>query len=347
VIARILAGLIALAVPVIALPADTLYVGEAVLPEDRQATVNDLADALDEVLARLTGRFDESLIQQLGLGPDKVRSLVLARQRFERERPSPDGELATTVRLRAEFDPAAVREILTQHGLPRWGQERPAILLWVAVEDEAGTRFLSDPYLEYLIAENGRRLGLDIVLPLGDALDLAEVTLADVRGGFLGSAEAGALRYGAGVTAMLDLRSMPSDQDDSRWRGRWFWRIGEQDQSLNRTAADLELLVETGLERVASSLAARYAVHDAEVSAGLQRIRVSGIVDEVHYALVLDYLENLSVVEQVRVLAADQRAIDFQLLTTGGNLAVFLEMGGLLVPETGNGGDWPVYRLRR
>ncbi len=327
--------------------AASLYTGEVAVESETRTSVAEQLDALDRVLARLTGRFDASLVSELGLGASDLDDLVLSRQLVQRNVVDEDGEPAESLRLQVEFDEPSINELLQRNNLPRWGKERPAVLLWAVIEDGSGTRFVDDPRLEYVIRDQSERVGLEVIRPLRDAMDLTEISLQDVRGGFLGSAEASAQRYGASVIAMLDLRLQEADPDAPWWTGRWRWRIDGQDSGLNHSAESSEDLIRSGLERLASALAARYAVVDLAGEASSWRVTVHGIVDEVQYAEVLRYIDNLSVVEDVRVVAAQGRQITFEVFSGRQDIETYLGMGGLLEPERRAGDGQLHFRLAR
>jgi len=307
-----------------------LYSAEVAVDDQSRAGSAQRLEALDRVLSRLTGRYGASLVETLGLGAGDLDGLVLSQQFIRRDVVTETGDLDEELRLLVDFDEPSVNALIRENTLPRWGRERPAILLWAVVEDETGTRFLEAPRLEYVIRDHARRVGLDIVRPIRDAMDLAEISLQDVRGGFIDSAQASAGRYGAEVIAMLDLRQVGPDPDQPRWNGRWRWRIEGTETGLNQSASEPEALIRTGIERLASALAARYAVSDANGDVTNWRVAVDGIVDEVQYAEVLGYLDNLSVVEDVRVVEASGRRIVFEVRSGGEDIASYLALGGLL-----------------
>src|SRR6056297_1148986 len=116
-----------------------LYTGESVIEEAASGSNDSLARALDEVLTRLTGVIEPSLVERLELGPSELQLLVLSQQRVRRERLAPDGvSVEQELRLQVEFDPAGVDALLAEAGLSRLGRARPSILLWVALEDGEG-----------------------------------------------------------------------------------------------------------------------------------------------------------------------------------------------------------------
>ncbi len=310
--------------------AASLYVGETTLEDRSRVSAAEQLQALDEVLARLTGRFDTSLVAETGLGAADLDRLILSQQLINRQVMDEDGQRDQVLRLQVEFDAPAVNALLHARGLPRWGRERPAVLLWMAIEDEEGSRLLDAAQLEFAVIETARTIGLDILRPLGDALDMSEVTLEDVRGGFLGAAEEAAQRYGAGVIAMLDLRAQRPAGSEPGWNARWRWRVEGQDGGRNHSGDHPRELIEAGLKQLASQLAARWAVSAGAGESRQLRIRVDGIVDEVQYAEVLRHLEGLSMIESLQVLGAEGRHVDFELISAGDRIETYLQLGGLL-----------------
>ena len=308
--------------------ASDLYAGETRLGDDEQITPAAMLEALDQVLVRLTGMVDVSPVAVIGVRAADVNALVESQQRLRVERLDKEGERITEVRLRVDFHPPSVDRLLQDNALPRWGRERPAILVWIAEEDEDGARLSADPFLEQQLAEQARRFGLDVIRPLGDALDMAEVDLADIRGGFLDAAENGMRRYQAGIVAMLDLR----DSDDY-WSGRWFWRLEGRDRGLNLSADSRLEIIEAGLAALLSALAGRYGVIADDLDHGTRRVVVDGIVDPIQYAEVLRYLGELSMVEGLQVVRARDRRIEFKLAVSGGRLEDVIALSRLLVVD--------------
>lgn len=329
------------------LAAASLYTAEvAVEPDAPGGTAEQLA-ALDLVLARLTGRFDYSLVAELGLEASDVNDLMLSRQLVRRDIVNEEGAPDESLRLQVEFDEPSINELLQRNELPRWGRERPAVLLWGVIEDQQGARFIEDPRLEWVIRDQARRVGLEVVRPLRDAMDLSEISVQDVRGGFLGSAETSARRYDAGVIAMLDMRLTEPDPEDPWWTARWRWRVERQDSGLNHSGVDPETLIRGGLKRLASALAVRYAAINLTGELKSWQVTVHGLIDEVQYAEVLRYIDNLSVVDDLRVISARDRQVTFEILAGGQDIETYLGLGGLLELQRREGERRLHFRLAR
>jgi len=316
--------LVLLATPLMA--DDSLYAGQGPLDPGTPDTDAALLQALDEVLVRLTGEVDAPLREQLGLDLREARSLVQSQQRVRVPLVDEQGEIDLALRLQVEFNASALDERLADAALPRLGRERPDLLLWIAIEDDQGVRLSDLELLNTVFSEQARRLGLDVLQPLGDAFDLAEVSANDVRGGFLGAGDSALQRYQADIPLMLDLRQI----QPGVWAARWFWRIDGRDRSLNLRADSPAALVSDGMEAVLGSLADRYAVTPDSLGPRRQLVVVAPINDESQYAEVLSHLEELSMVDSVRVLAARERSIDFELILRSGGLDDALSLGGLL-----------------
>jgi hypothetical protein len=308
--------------------ARTLYTGEAVLDAEPAPVLTPVEQALEQVLTRLTGLTDVSVVDRLGVSASDVSLLVLSQQRVRRSRLTEEGDTSPEeVLLRVEFDPRGVDALLAKAGLPRLGSTRPSILLWVALEDLQGVRLAADPVLEEIIARQARRLGLDVLRPLGDLQDLSEVEAVDVRGGFLEAAEPSAARYGAGLTVMLDLRRFGPG-----WNGRWSWRLEGVDAGLRTDAESREGIISRGLESVLGALVDRFGRVAGSGRAGPLQLVVEGIDDEVQYAEVLGYLSALGPVDQVQVIAARDRSIHFELLVSRAGIEDLLTIGDVLEP---------------
>lgn len=301
-----------------------LYVGEAVVADDRSDARAPILDALNQVLVRLTGRVGEDVVANLALDSDQASALALGRQFKRVEAPVAGGGVVQQRRLSVDFDPASVNRLIDEAGMLRWGSERPELLLWIVDEGERGAEYLEqDRMLQHTIDELAFRYGIELTRPILDASDRVEVTPADVRGGFTGVATAAMRRYGADGVIMLDLRP-----NRDFWTGRWAWRIGEQESAFQRSGAGRAEVVEAGLGRIAEALAARFAVRPS--AGGQHRLVVDGIETIAHYNEVQDFLKALTGVESVRVVSASEAAMTFSVLASTDGLRQRIALTGPL-----------------
>ena len=302
---------------------EALYTGEGVLTQQDNAQTKAQLAALENVLFRLTGQWQTR--ERLAIDGDNISGLIQSQQMVEREWLNLQGELETQLRLRVEFDAIALDQRLAQARLRRWGRERVSVLTWAVIEQAFNVRLLDDPTLERALRQWADVYGLDLVRPLGDAMDLAQLDLADIRGGFLDQAEPGLSRYGAGVALMLDLRPRGSG-----WSVRAFWRIdGVDEGQVFDGDTQVEALVDA-LEGLLQALVQRYAVDLNDTTTQTKVLRLEGITDPVQYAEAVRYLNDLSMINDLRLIEAAQDEMVFEVMLRGDNLIDLLAVGQTL-----------------
>jgi hypothetical protein len=301
--APLLAGM-ALVLAAGPLPADRvdgLYEGEGAFADDRAEA---FADALAQVLVRITGRRDIAGRAEARALLDNAASYA---QQFRQPAPGT---------LWVAFDGAALERALADAGLPVWGPDRPATLLWVAVDAGGGRRFVLSSGAESevetrlrdaLLAAAARR-GIPVMFPLMDAEDRARASFAEVWGGFEDAIMAASARYGA--DAVLVGRVNASDAGFARWTlldesGSQRWSSG----------------LEESLDRVADLFAARFAVVSSGESATV-RLAVDGVESTADYARVLRFLERLTAVESCSVERVEGQEVLFRLGLRGDSAAL-------------------------
>ncbi|MEM1081357.1 MAG: DUF2066 domain-containing protein [Pseudomonadota bacterium] len=301
----------------------SLYAGE--LPvQTEQGQAVPLAAVLNQVLVRLTGRVGQNLVSSLGLNEAEIRSMILTQEYRQLEVPNEQGG-ATSMRLqRIEFDQLAINQLLDHAGWPRWGQERPALLLWVVSDDAGGADYVTDdPVVNAALEQASFRYGLNLIQPILDAGDRIEVSPSDIRGGFTDASAAAMARYGASGVVMLDLRD-----NQNYLTGRWSWSLNNLDRAFERSGADEFEVVDLGLGRIAAAMASRFAVRAGQTDR--QRLVISGISSELHYAEIVRYLNTLTGVRSLQVLRLEGEQVVFEIDSSGTGLDTRIALSDLL-----------------
>jgi hypothetical protein len=315
-------GLLVLAGSAKASGPDQLY--EAAVPVKNQSPATRAA-ALKEVLRsvaiKVTGLdvIPNSFFQQ----PLRLEDLVQqfgyeSRQRTQAGRPQ--------LQLWAKLDAVGVKQLIRQAGLPIWPEERPATLVWLAVEDPAGRQILAEgsehPALT-LLNELAERRGLPVVLPL---MDLQESSLVDfdvVSAMQLEPLVSPSDKYGSHYVLVGHLQML----EKGLWRGRWKL-IGENEQVSTTPAGPLSDVLAAGINPLASRIAQQFSslsYVDSEQYIDLSIDDINGAAD---YARSLKYLQSLSLISQVDVVGADQQMVNFRLHTKA-DMASVLQVIGL------------------
>jgi len=303
----------------VAAPVDGLY--EAEVPVQGQTTEQRneaVAKAFEKVLVKVTGHSDilsrGSLGDTLATAPGYVQEY---RYRLEEAGDVQGAAAPPTQRLRVRFDPAAVDRLLRQRGLPVWSADRPAVLVWLGIETK-GRRSLyvpeSDPRPQTALERSAWERGLPLLLPLFDLEDQSSVELSDLWGGFDSKIRSVSQRYTPDVILVGRLRQVRQG-----WEGDWsMLPMDAGDQRWENNAADLETVIDGGIGWVADTLAARYAPLVTGESKEDVLLRVAGIGNLLEYGRVRAYVEGLSMVDELVLVAIDADRVSFRLRARGG-----------------------------
>lgn len=137
------------------------------------------------------------------------------------------GENVLTVKYNAE----QINHLVYQLGHTVWGQRRPNIILWLALEEQNDRRLVgveSDPAIQSFITQVAKEKGLPLILPLMDLEDVSSVTVTDVWGQFPSVLQQASSRYGAKNILVGRVTHLQVGGEDS-WEGRW--QILESDEN--------------------------------------------------------------------------------------------------------------------
>lgn len=317
-------------------------------PEERQIG---LRTALAEVLVRVSG--DQTL-----LAHPSVAALLETPGRFVQQyryvqvpvadpTETPD-DLATDIglgedpplpwRLWVRFDAAGLERALRDRGLPFWGGERPATLVWLALE-EGGRRSLigelDEADSKAWVFEAAERRGLPLVFPLMDLEDRANVRFSDVWGGFLDPLASASQRY---RPQALLVGRVHQDRAGG-WRGNWTLRVQGAEHQWSFSHPQRRALLAAGVDRAADELAAVFAVQDSDVAGDFVVITIDGVASLADYARLNRYFASLTAVETVQLVRLDGQQAAYQLQLQGDvqGLDRALSIGNVLAPQAADG----------
>lgn len=284
---------------------------EAEVPVQGQGTAEReeaLRRALAQVLVKLSGdRAAPKKPALAGLLKEASRYVQQYRYRTIAAEPSSSGEL----RLWARFDGEAVEGALRGEGVPVWGRTRPALLVWLAVEDANGRRLVgADSAADAAAAlrEAAQRRGLPLLLPRLDAEDQGRLRPDD-----LWSADPGVvLNASARYQAEAVLAGRMREERLGVWAARWtLHHAGSAGEWTSGGA--LAEVVEAGVDGAADRLASRLAAS----ADGVGRTSATLVVSDIHsvesYARTVEYLTGLSVVARVEVIRVQGASVTFRL----------------------------------
>lgn len=317
-----------------------LYEAEVpVLGQDAEQRNEAIREAFRRVLVKLTG--NRAIAGQAALAGDIPQASRYVEQ--YRYRLAPAGSAAVPAELaqapvpgllKVQFDSSALNRLLRERGLPLWGDVRPAVLLWLAV-DQGGRRGFLTPELDEqayqaMTVAAGER-GVPLLLPLMDLEDQTRLQVADVWGGFAERIRAASDRYGP--DALISGRLV--EVSPQQWHASWTLVIGGETAVWDSEGASREMAAAQGVQEAIDRLAARFAPLAAGGSAGRIHLRVAGVESLRDYVRVSRYLSSQGTVEQADLLSVEPDAVIFELSVRGSEqvLEQALALGGVLRPQ--------------
>ena len=296
--------------------------------EDRADLGAALAQAMRAMLVRLTGsrRPEES---------PGVREAVANPERFVQQYLFASGDGRD---LTVKFDPGAVDRLVEQLGLGRWSRVRPRVIVWLAVEDEAGRKSYVDSASPAAAAVEGPadERGIPFILPLFDIEDRMTLPVSTLWGGFREPIQRASRRYAA--DAILTARVYR--EETGLWKARWTL-YGDLTQEFRTSGEGVPDAVAEGMHEAADRFAARFAMRGAAGASSRAPITVEGVERVEDYARVLRYLASIDIVETVQVERVEGARIRFVLEAKGGRpaLAELIALGRTLSPVEGSAPD--------
>jgi hypothetical protein len=321
--------------------ADTALFEAEVAVQDQSPAVRTAAlrDALGRVLVRVTGQSGVTATdagQALLANPEQL----VQQYRYFTE----SGQEPLVLKLWVRFDGDAIREALQQQGIAYWGGERPATLVWLAVEDR-GSRYVvsaddASDARRYLDAAASAR-GVPLVYPLMDLEDQTRVRFANLWNDTF-VAGAASQRYHTPAVLVGRIEHL----DTGSWAARWQLSLAGSTRNWSDSHPQLAALLRQGIDDVAS-LQASLLTAGGTAGTNAVTIDVDGISSLADYARAGNYLATLSSVRTVMVEQVTPTRVQYRLYLNGNlqDLTRTVAIGSVLEPA-GSGMDGS-FRLRQ
>jgi hypothetical protein len=295
----LLFGLASGAVSALQMP---IYEGEATLAAGQDERDDGaLRAALVQVLVKVSG--DRSVAEDSGLGAAlaDVRRIALT----VAARTLADGRRV----LVANFDPGAVHDRLATLGRPVWHDDRPPLLVWLAIDDGQQKQIASAHQIAALGAMTGRARarGIPMLLPQMDGIDQNRLNPVTLWGAPPQTVVAASQRYGVQAVLVIRLsRGTP-------WQARYTLIDGRSYEEWSQSDDQSNTLLAAAIDGAADRLARRYAVEPLGTAIGGVDWWVEGLRSAQDYAAVVGYLGKLEFVRELRVLRAEGERLQLHL----------------------------------
>lgn len=293
-----------------------------------------LKNALAEVVVKVTGDRGSAVHPKLALMIERAGDFV---QKYHYE-PLPSagavegGGSAYTHRLRVSFDPQAVNGALRGAGFPVWGRVRPLTMVWLAVQESGGGRYIvgADTGADWQrpVLDGAARRGVPLVFPALDLEDQLAVSFADVWAGFQHRLAEASRRYQADAILVGRAR-----QEEAGWRVTWSFYQGNNSDQWESGGDTRGVALAAGVEKASDLLGQRFARIFALAEDNTVSVRVDDVRTLDDYARVTRYLTSLDTVASVQVARVEPTRLwlDVVIQSSREGLRQTIALGDILV----------------
>ena len=241
--------------------------------------------------------------------------------------------------LRMRFEERSIQRLIKRGKLPRWGKNRPSILVWMAIDDGVERKIVNegmDNPVYKSLRDGARRRGLPLIYPINDLEDSMALPIEQLWGMFDEPIVSASARYGAeSVLAARVYKTI-----EGKWKGQWSFYFRSVEQSFAYETETLDEQVLLGLSESAQVLANSFALKPSNLGNNSISIVVSGVSSLSDYAKLTQYLERLAITKRVAIneLSKDELSIGLVLNGSVKQLKQTLGLDRKLVPKsTANG----------
>ena len=280
---------------------------------------------LSTVLVKLTG--ERNAAGKVALQPFLARADEFVQQyryrEFQTETTAmPDSSSVTEWRLAVKFDEENLNKSLRASGIPVWDNERPSILIWLALE-QANRRLFAEaesaPEILAQVHELAQRRGVSVLFPLQDLYDRTQIQPGDVWLGFQEPIMAASARYYADIILTASVYS-PAP---GIWEGSWkSYRSDGLNHEWETETDLLQTALEEGFDGFVDMLATEFVRGSSYTLLGDMEITVGDINSVEQYARLINYLGSLSTISQIHVREVRTGEIKLALTAHGGEQAI-------------------------
>lgn len=271
---------------------------------------------------------------------------------------------ATRLTLQVVFDSQQISQLLKQANQPLWGKDRPAALVWVAIDNGSGHQILGldsqDPTVS-MLQQMARQRGLPLKWPAvpqaPTATDTAQslpqvtaganpqpapaqqlvtepvtfasaITADDIWQANVQNIQHFSSAYNANVIIISRLMD-----DAGHWNGQWTLLVNGEQLTWQSSGDDEWSTVQQGMNDVVDAIAQRFSVQ-SDAQKMMLTVTVTNLDSLGGYAKAEAYLKQLTPVQDVELLQIDADSAQFNVTYQGtqNDLLKAIQLDHRLIP---------------
>jgi hypothetical protein len=273
-------------------------------------------DGLLEVLQRVSGGVapldNNVIIKALGIADQYLYQYSYATITDNVYAQAPAGSKWLNMR----FEGKGIQRLIKAAELPRWGKNRPSVMVWLAVDDNGERAVVGDDSVHLArqsLTDGAMKRGLPLVLPLNDLEDSIKLPVEQLWGLYSDPIKAASVRYGA--ESVLAARLFKGTQGE--WKGQWRFFFDGQMHNYVFETPTLDAQILAGLTSSAQVLSAKYALKPSRIVGNHLNIEVDLVGSLGDYASLTRYLDKLAITKGVAIKGLEGKKISIDLALNG------------------------------
>jgi len=328
-----------------ALPVEGLYSHEVAVVNQSDAERNRaFREALEAVLVKVTGDpgwLQNSRLQQaLSSAQDFVEAIEYRSEIVPVTDVDADvtavalPQMATQEYINVAFARSLIDPLLANAAIPVWDSNRPSVLVWMALQDDSGSRLLlseeTNADIITFMEEFSSERGIPIMFPVLDFEDSRNLNADMIWSLDDGAVTRASERY-APDSILVGRLHMASTGE---LVGLWQFIFQDQIEVFDSVNTDLRAYIDEPLDAITRQLAEHFSIVASLDGNQKVRLRIEGIRSLSAYAELSNYLQSLVLVDRVAVahMQGDILELDLTLLGSQQQLGELLGLDRNLLP---------------
>ncbi len=298
------------ATPVFAVKMSSLYQAEVLVPSQTEELKEQaIQDGFLQVLTKVSG---DAAIEQNPLIKSSINKAAYYVQEYSYSQPTTS---SSEYILRIRYEPEDILRLLNRANIAYWRENRPLILVWLVDQDAEEAAIIGSEtpgdFLEPM-KQQAKKLGLPLIFPMMDVTDMNQVSPTDVSKLNLPVLESAAKRYSPDALLIGNL-AKTNDGIQSQWqlilgKHEWTWKISDKTD---------ENIISTITSQISQTLAKQYVVKISSGPTAWFRLIISNVTEGTDLTSLMQYLEQLTPVKQVRLLQITGDTVQIAVLISG------------------------------
>ena len=298
--------------PVWAVKVSSLYQVELpVATQQEDVRSEAVRDGFRQVLIKLSGNPD---IDKNPLIKENIRRAEYYVQDYSYAPPSP---ASSTYFLKVRFDKEDTNNLLKKSGVIFWGDTRPLILVWLAVDDNVTNDIVSNEESNDLVTnlkEQGKKYGLPLIFPTMDVTDISVVSLDDVNRMNVKTLQSAGQRYAPDA---LLIGKLVKDQDADDWISEWKLVFDDNEWDFKVKDIDPDNIFDDVLFKAGKTLSQELMTKSAQKTQTWLKLQVANISRSNDLSDLMKFLKQLSQVQQVELSEVSGDVVQVSVLVKG------------------------------